>query len=45
MYLYAENAVTSGQLPLFDELLAAKPEKLATADNDEFVIRAGGGPT
>jgi GH15 family glucan-1,4-alpha-glucosidase len=45
MYLYAEYAVNSGHLPLFDELLAAKPVQLVVADNDEFTIRSGGGPT
>ena len=45
MYLYAENAVNSGCLPLFDALLAAKPEELVANENDEFAIHAGGGPT
>lgn len=45
MYLYAENAVNSGCLPLFDDLLAAKPQAVVAAENDEFNIRAGGGPT
>jgi hypothetical protein len=44
MYLYAENAVNSGQLPLFDHLLAAKPQAVLATDNDDFAIRAGGGP-
>ena len=44
MYLYAENAVNNGRLPLFDDLLAAKPERLVAADNDDFTIHAGGGP-
>lgn len=45
LYLYAEYAVETGRLPLFDELLAAKPEDLAAAENNDFAIRAGGGPT
>lgn len=45
MYLYAEHAVNTGQLPLFDALLAAKPEKLMAEENNNFVVRAGGGPT
>jgi hypothetical protein len=45
MYLYAEYAVKSGRLPLFDELLAAKPEQLVAVENNDFTIRASGGPT
>lgn len=44
MYLYAENAVKTGRLPLFDELLAAKPKKAIATENNDFTIRAGGGP-
>jgi hypothetical protein len=44
MYLYAEHAVRTGKLPLFDELLDAKPEAAKAAEIHEFDIRAGGGP-
>jgi hypothetical protein len=44
MYVYAENAVESGRLPLFDDLLAAKPSSAVAAENNEFHISAGGGP-
>ena len=44
MYLYAENAVVSGKLPLFDELLAAKPAPAVAAENNDFFVHAGGGP-
>ncbi len=44
MYLYAEHAVKTGRLPLFDELLAAKPEKVIATENNDFTIHAGGGP-
>ncbi len=45
MYLYAEHATKTGHLPLFDELLAAKPEKVIATENNDFTIHAGGGPT
>ncbi|RMF05200.1 MAG: glycogen debranching protein, partial [Chloroflexi bacterium] len=45
MYLYAEHAVQTGRLPLFDDLLAAKPASLIAAENNEFAVHAGGGPT
>lgn len=44
MFLYAENAVQTGRLPLFDELLAAKPETAVAAENNEFSVHPGGGP-
>ncbi len=44
MYLYAEHAVRTGELPLFDALLAAKPERVAATENNEFFVHAGGGP-
>jgi len=44
MYLYAENAVETGRLPLFDDLLAAKPAPAVAVENNEFHINAGGGP-
>ncbi|MCP4415209.1 MAG: glycogen debranching protein [Chloroflexi bacterium] len=45
MYLYAEEAVVNGRLPLFDQLLTAKPKKVAATENNDFTIQAGGGPT
>jgi len=44
MYLYADHAVTTGQLPLFDDLLAAKPAAAVAQEDNEFHISAGGGP-
>ena len=44
MYLYAHNAVRNGQLPLFGDLLAAKPASAKAAENNEFFVHAGGGP-
>jgi len=44
MYLYAYQAVQSGQLPLFDELLAAKPASAVAAEVNDVIIRSGGGP-
>lgn len=43
MYLYAENAVNTGRLPLFDDLLAAKPEKAVAAEVNEPYIHPAGG--
>lgn len=44
MYLYAESAVQTGKLPLFDNLLTAKPEAARSTENIDFVVHAGGGP-
>jgi len=44
MYLYAEHAVQTGKLPLFNDLLAAKPEAAKAAEMHDFEVRAGGGP-
>lgn len=44
MFLYAEHAVRTGRLPLFDELLAAKPPSAVAAEVNGAVIRPGGGP-
>lgn len=44
MYLYAEHAVQTGKLPLFDDLLAAKPEAARASEINDFTIHAGGGP-
>ena len=44
MFLYADHAVHSGQLPLFDELLTAKPEAARAGEVEEVYEQAGGGP-
>jgi hypothetical protein len=44
MFLYADRAVETGTLPLFDDLLAAKPSAARLRENNEFSIHAGGGP-
>ena len=45
MFLYAENAVQNGTLPLFDKLLALKPARLVAEEVNEIYIHPGGGPT
>lgn len=44
MFLYAEHAVRTGKLPLFDDLLAAKPAAARATEVDEAYDHAGGGP-
>lgn len=44
MFLYAEHAVRTGQLPLFDALLQAKPAPAVAAEMNEAFDRPGGGP-
>jgi glycogen debranching enzyme len=44
MYLYAHYAVQTGKLPLFDDLLAAKPASARAVEDNEFHVHAGGGP-
>ncbi len=44
MFLYAEHAVKTGGLPLFDDLVAARPQAAASVGVDEFALRPGGGP-
>lgn len=44
LFLYAEHAVRTGHLPLFDQLLAAKPPSAVAAENNDIYIRPGGGP-
>lgn len=44
MYLYAENALRTGTLPLFDKLLAAKPASAVASEQNEIFFHAGGGP-
>lgn len=43
MFLYAENAVTTGSLPLFDPLLAAKPPLAVAGEQNDLHIHPGGG--
>jgi len=43
MFLYADQAVAGGGLPLFDDLLAAKPRKAREAEVDDAYIHPGGG--
>ncbi len=43
MFLYAENAVTTGKLPLFDSLLAAKPALAVQTEQNEPYFHPGGG--
>jgi hypothetical protein len=44
MFLYADHAVHSGQLPLFDALQSSKPALAVAAEVNEAIIRPGGGP-
>ena len=44
MYLYAHHAVETHKLPLFDDLLEARPESVKVAEVNDFEVRAGGGP-
>lgn len=44
MYLYADHAVRTGALPLFDGLLAAKPAAAIAAEVHDVIVRPGGGP-
>ena len=44
MYLYAQRCVETGETPYFDELRRVKPAAAVAAENNEFDIRAGGGP-
>ena len=44
MFLYAEHAVRTGQLPLFDALCAAKPASVVANEVNEMFIHPGGGP-
>ena len=45
MFLYADHAVRTGKLPLFDDLLAAKPPAAVATESDQPILRPGGGPT
>ena len=44
MFLLAEAALQTGQLPLFDDLLAAKPASAVAEEQDEIILHPGGGP-
>ena len=44
MFLYADHAVRTGQLPLFSDLLAAKPAAARATEANEAYDHAGGGP-
>ena len=44
MFVYADHAVQTGALPLFDELLAAKPAAAVAAEVHDAIMRPGGGP-
>jgi hypothetical protein len=44
MYLYADHAVATGRLPLFDALRAAKPAVAVAGENNDYYVHAGGGP-
>ncbi len=44
MFLYAEHAVRTGHLPLFDDLLAAKPAAAVAAEVNHAYDQPGGGP-
>jgi GH15 family glucan-1,4-alpha-glucosidase len=43
-FLYAENAAHTGRLPLFQDLLAAKPAPAVEAEQNDMIVRPGGGP-
>ncbi|HEU5011416.1 MAG TPA: glycoside hydrolase 100 family protein [Roseiflexaceae bacterium] len=44
MFLYADRAVRTGTLPLFDDLLADKPAAAVAAEVNDMIVRPGGGP-
>ena len=44
LFLYAESALRTGWLPLFDDLLAAKPAILRLNEQEELALHPGGGP-
>jgi len=44
LFLYAESALRTGCLPLFDDLLAAKPAILRLNEQVELALHPGGGP-
>ena len=44
MLMYAEHAVQTGQLPLFDALRRAKPASAVAAEINDVGFHSGGGP-
>ncbi|MDM8528798.1 glycoside hydrolase 100 family protein [Anaerolineales bacterium HSG24] len=44
MFLYADYAVQTHKLPLFDDLLLAKPAEAVASEDNEFTMSGGGGP-
>jgi hypothetical protein len=44
MFLYAEYAVRTRHLPLFDDLLAAKPRSVVASEVSQAYMHPGGGP-
>ncbi|MDM8529845.1 glycoside hydrolase 100 family protein [Anaerolineales bacterium HSG25] len=44
MFLYADYAVQTHKLPLFDDLLLAKPAEAIASEDNEFSMTGGGGP-
>jgi len=44
MFLYAEHAINSQELPLFDDLIAAKPASAVAKEINDAFNRPGGGP-
>jgi len=45
MYLYAEYCIQNQRVLLFENLLASKPQSALLAENNDFTIKPGGGPT
>jgi hypothetical protein len=45
LFLYAEYALRTGQLPLFDDLFAARPASVRAGEVEAMTIHPGGGPT
>jgi glycogen debranching enzyme len=44
MFLYADRALRTEELPLFDDLLADKPDAAVAAEVNDMFVRPGGGP-
>lgn len=44
MYVLAEAAFRTGKIPLFDDLLSAKPARAVASAQEEFYTHPGGGP-
>jgi len=43
-FLFAEAAVRTGKLPLFDDLISVKPASAVVSEQNEVFIHPGGGP-